>query len=316
MVRQTSNTPSLTACTPPKETLPIALTASIPINIPDPEGAEEILKTHQQPFRKNIWNGRMDRFNKSRSTTLSPEEVIPTAQGSASARTGLLAAMGTNVSRASLTKVKDPAVMRDLMVLARERRASRTLCDGVSEDGMFGIQPISCGGNQFRGRSRMTMKQFEHRNDNDNDTPTTTITFTTNHDNAKSNSLSISAPSRKITLEDKKAFLKTQEMRRRSNQRRSQSLNTVDASSTSVSPYYPFSTSPSLAQDSLSIDTHPGFSWKDRSQQGRTATSPIPAMSVTIPLKRVQKRYRYHSQIGYSKPDPLPHAQEEELLLR
>ncbi|KAF9126758.1 hypothetical protein BGX30_015099, partial [Mortierella sp. GBA39] len=252
----------------PTETRSTLPTTSTPITIPDLVAP----KPQPQPFRKNIWNGRMDRFTKTWSTPLSHEESIPTAQGNTPAKTGILAAMGASVSRAPLTKVKDPAVMRDLMVLAKERRASRTLYDGVAEDGASGFRSVSSSGNQFRDRSRI---QFEHRNDNDNDTPTTT-NLTTNH-NSTCNSLSTSAPSGKITFEEKKAFLKTQEMRRRSNLHRSRSLNTVEL------PYYPFpSPSPAPAQDSLSIDTRPGFPWKGRAA---TAIPPIPAMSVTIPLK-------------------------------
>ncbi|KAG9065024.1 hypothetical protein KI688_002343 [Linnemannia hyalina] len=258
----------------PTEICSTLLTTLTPTTISDLVGVGEAPKPQPQPFRKNIWNGRMDKFTKTWSIPLSHEESIPTAQGNAPARTGILAAMGASVSRASLTKVKDPAVMRDLMVLAKERRASRTLCDGVAEDGASGFRSANSDGNQFRDRSRM---QFEHGNDNDNDTPTTTTNFTTNHNNT-CNSLSTSAPSGKITFEDKKAFLKTQEMRRRSNLHRSRSFNTVDL------PYCPFPSSPSPApaQDSLSIDTRPGFPWKGRAA---TATPPIPAMSVTIPLK-------------------------------
>ncbi|OAQ28331.1 hypothetical protein K457DRAFT_565837 [Linnemannia elongata AG-77] len=253
-----------------RSTLPTALTS---ITIPDLVGAEEAPKLQPQPFRKNIWNGRMDRVAKPWGTPLFPEEAIPTTQGNAPARTGILASMGASVSRAPLTKIKDPAVMRDLMVLAKERRASRTLCDGVAEDEASGFRSSRSGENQFRDRSRM---QFEHRNSNDNDTLTTTTTnFTTNHKNTCS-SLSTSAPSVKITFEDKKAFLKTQEMRRQSNLHRSRSLTTAEL------PYYhfPASPSPAPAQDSISIDTHPGFPWK-----GRVATPSIAAMSVTIPLK-------------------------------
>ncbi|KAG0070896.1 hypothetical protein BGZ90_012462 [Linnemannia elongata] len=253
-----------------RSTLPTALTS---ITIPDLVGAEEAPKLQPQPFRKNIWNGRMDRVTKPWGTPLFPEEAIPTTQGNAPARTGILASIGASVSRAPLTKIKDPAVMRDLMVLAKERRASQTLCGGVPEDEASGFRSSRSGENQFRDRSRM---QFEHRNSNDNDTLTTTTTnFTPNHKNTCS-SLSTSAPSVKITFEDKKAFLKTQEMRRQSNLHRSRSLNIAEL------PYYhfPASPSPAPAQDSISIDTHPGFPWK-----GRVATPSIAAMSVTIPLK-------------------------------
>ncbi|KAF9542989.1 hypothetical protein EC957_001347 [Mortierella hygrophila] len=275
----------------PAETRSTLPTTSTPTTIPDLVGAEEAPKPQPQPFRKNIWNGRMDKFTKTWSTPLSHEESIPTAQGNAPVRTGILAAMGANVSRAPLTKVKDPAVMRDLMVLAKERRASRTLC--VAEDGASGFRSASIGGNQFRDRSRM---QFEHRNDNDNDTPTTT-NLTTNHNNTYS-SLSTSAPSGKITFEDKKAFLKTQEMRRRSNLHRSRSFNTVDP------PYYPFPSSPSPApaQDPLSIDTRPGFPWKGRAA---TATPPIPAIRDSPPGDGVS--HQQHQQyIGNIAPLLLP----------
>ncbi|KAG0304500.1 hypothetical protein BGZ97_001471 [Linnemannia gamsii] len=270
--------------------LPIALTAtSILTATPVTESSTRDETSgpqnqQQQPFRKNIWNGRMERFNKPRSTTSLHEEAIPTTQGTISDRTGLLAAMETTVLRAPLTKIKDPAVMRDLMALAKERRASRTLCDIVVEDGPSAAQYGS--GNQFKDRSRKMTTKHEHRSDNDNDTLTTT-TSTTKYNNQNSNNrnsnyatinpLSASTPSRKITLEDKRAFLKTQETLRRNNLRRSRDLQTVDPPISS--PNYPFPPSPSpaaVAQDSLTVDIHPGFPCS----QGHVATQPIPAMVV------------------------------------
>ncbi|KAG0298890.1 hypothetical protein BGZ96_004197 [Linnemannia gamsii] len=323
----TPDTPFVTACSPRKETKPtvqkhqehqepteldlsqppaaamatslskIRATATSILTatpITDNSMREEISKSQnqQQPFRKNIWNGRMDRFSKPRSTTFLPEEVVPTTQGNAPDRTGLLAAMGTNVSRAPLTKIKDPAVMRNLMVLAKERRASQTLCNVVAEDGISAVQHGS--GNQFKDRSRTMMTRHEHRNDNDNDTLTTTTIFTTTYNSKNnnnnnnnnnytiSNSLSASASSRKITLEDKRAFLKTQETLRRSNQRRSRSFHAFDLS---TSHSYPFPASPSPAaeaHDSPTIDFHSGFPWRDRSQ-GHAATPPISAISIDPP---------------------------------
>ncbi|KAF9094071.1 hypothetical protein BGX23_002565 [Mortierella sp. AD031] len=284
-------------------TPPVASTS--PAIVPAPTvpntNHDEVSKT--QPFRKNVWNGRMDsRFKPQSTATPAPEEnAVPTTQRNSPARTGLLAAMGTSVSRAPLTKVKDPAVMLDLMTLMKERRTSRTLmCDSAPVKGASIPQPSS---NQFRDRSwRMRMTSSDsgdgkttndnNQNDNDNDT---TLSLTTNHNITNNNNHPTTSlvSSTRITLEDKKLYLKTQEMRRRSIQRRSSSLHDASAGFPLTSSSYPFAfplaNSPSpAALDSPSFDsaTTGGFPWRDDRSQSRSALAPpIPAMSVTIPLK-------------------------------
>ncbi|KAF9157364.1 hypothetical protein BGX20_003982 [Mortierella sp. AD010] len=166
-------------------------------------------------------------------------------QGKTLRRGSILAVLREELSRAPLTKAKDPAVMMELMTFMKEQRATNTVSRSMSmTNGSTDLSDRNDIDNDTNGDSDPSNvnNNYPCNNNNKSDTVDPTLkgdgTCGRNarrpSDSVHISSTSIAPSMSCISFHEKKSFLKLQEMRR-SRLKRSQSVNATTSTSSSAS---------------------------------------------------------------------------------
>ncbi|KAF9199295.1 hypothetical protein BGZ49_010619, partial [Haplosporangium sp. Z 27] len=178
-----------------------------------PASAIEISRLGQEKSREDLASISSSGENSTDASYISTPTIKVQEERKVTRRTSILTALRGDLSKNPLTKAKDPAVMMELMMLAKEQRRLSTTSysdtDYYEENDNSGGHYHDNSGGHYHGNN------YESRN-SDTSRSSTPINI----------SSSYSVPSATcISFHGKKSFLKLQEMQR-NKLKRSQSLNT------------------------------------------------------------------------------------------